>query len=254
MEAHRCSKSQELVVISLGRVFMDPGFFATRELHNQALQFKYEEPNMTNVAQIRIMSVEDHPLLREGIAAIIKAQPDMSLVAEAAKGKEAIEKFRLQRPDVALMDLRLPDLNGIESVIAIRSEFPDARIIILTTAAGDVEVNRALKAGARAYLLKSMPPQQMLATIREVHSGKRCVAPEVAAGLAEHFGDESLSDREAQVLRYAADGNRNQDIAEKLFIAVETVKVHMKHILEKLGANDRTQAVAIAVRRGIIQL
>ena len=209
---------------------------------------------MTNAARIRILSVEDHPLLREGIAAILNTQPDMLLEASAQNGKEAIEKFRELRPDVTLMDLRLPDLSGIETMIAIRNEFPSARIIILTTSAGDVEIQRALKAGAQAYLLKSMPPKDMLATIRQVHGGKKCVPPEIAAGLAEHISDESLSDRETQVLRFAAEGNRNQDIAQKLFIAVETVKVHMKHIMGKLDANDRTQAVAIAVRRGIIHL
>jgi DNA-binding NarL/FixJ family response regulator len=209
---------------------------------------------MTNAARIRILSVEDHPLLREGIAAILNAQPDLLLEASAQSGKEAVEKFRELKPDVTLMDLRLPDLNGIEAMIAIRSEFPGARIIILTTSAGDVEIQRALKGGAQGYLLKSMPPKEILATIRQVHAGKKCVSPEIAAGLAEHITDESLSDREAQVLSYAAEGNRNQDIAQKLFIAVETVKVHMKHIMDKLGANDRTQAVAIAVRRGIIDL
>lgn len=209
---------------------------------------------MTNAARMRILSVEDHPLLREGIAAILNTQPDMLLEASAQNGKEAIEKFRELRPDVTLMDLRLPDLSGIETMIAIRNEFPSARIIILTTSAGDVEIQRALKAGAQAYLLKSMPPKDMLATIRQVHGGKKCVPPEIAAGLAEHISDESLSDRETQVLRFAAEGNRNQDIAQKLFIAVETVKVHMKHIMGKLDANDRTQAVAIAVRRGIIHL
>lgn len=209
---------------------------------------------MTNAARIRILSVEDHPLLREGIAAILNMQPDMLLEASASSGKEAIEKFRELKPDVTLMDLRLPDLNGIEAMIAIRNEFPGARIIILTTSTGDVEIQRALKGGAQAYLLKSMPPKEILATIRQVHSGKKCVSPEIAAGLAEHLTDEALSDREAEVLRYAAEGNRNQDIARKLFIAVETVKVHMKHIMDKLDANDRTQAVAIAVRRGIIHL
>lgn len=209
---------------------------------------------MTNAARIRILSVEDHPLLREGIAAILNTQPDMLLEASAQNGKEAIEKFRELRPDVTLMDLRLPDLNGIETMIAIRNEFPCARIIILTTSAGDVEIQRALKAGAQAYLLKSMPPKDMLATIRQVHGGKKCVPPEIAAGLAEHISDEGLSDRETEVLRFAAEGNRNQDIARKLFIAVETVKVHMKHIMDKLDAHDRTQAVAIAVRRGIIHL
>jgi len=209
---------------------------------------------MTNASRIRILSVEDHPLLREGIAAILNLQPDMVLEASASNGKEAIEKFRALKPDVTLMDLRLPDLSGIETMIAIRNEFPGARVIILTTSAGDVEIHRALKAGAQAYLLKSMPPKDMLATIRQVHAGKKCVPPEIAAGLAEHLGDESLSERETEVLRFAAEGNRNQDIAERLFIAVETVKVHMKHIMEKLGANDRTQAVAIAVRRGIINL
>lgn len=209
---------------------------------------------MTNAARIRILSVEDHPLLREGIAAILNAQPDMLLEASAQNGKEAIEKFRELRSDVTLMDLRLPDLSGIETMIAIRNEFPSARIIILTTSAGDVEIQRALKAGAQAYLLKSMPAKEILATIRQVHTGKKCVSPEVAAGLAEHLTDEALSDRETEVLRFAAEGNRNQDIARKLFIAVETVKVHMKHIMGKLDANDRTQAVAIAVRRGIIHL
>jgi DNA-binding NarL/FixJ family response regulator len=209
---------------------------------------------MTNAARIRILSVEDHPLLREGIAAILNTQPDMLLEASAHNGKEAIGRFRESRPDVTLMDLRLPDLNGIETMIAIRNEFPGARIIILTTSAGDVEIQRALKAGAQAYLLKSIPPKDMLATIRQVHGGKKCVPPEIAAGLAEHISDEGLSDRETEVLRFAAEGNRNQDIAQKLFIAVETVKVHMKHIMDKLDAHDRTQAVVIAVRRGIIHL
>jgi len=198
--------------------------------------------------------VEDHPLLREGIAAIINSQPDMLVVAAPANGSEALEAFRALRPDVTLMDLRLPDLNGIEVMIAIRAEFPNARIIVLTTFERDVEIQRALKAGAHGYLLKSMPPQQMVETIRRVHAGQKCISPEIAAGLAEHMSDEALSGREVDVLRHVATGNRNRDIAETLYIAEETVKVHLKHIMHKLGANDRTQAVAIAVRRGIIHL
>jgi DNA-binding NarL/FixJ family response regulator len=209
---------------------------------------------MTDTSRIRILSVDDHPLLREGIGAIINSQSDMSLVASASSGKEAAEVFRNVRPDVTLMDLRLPDLSGIDVTIAIRSEFPDARIIILTTFERDVEIQRALKAGAHGYLLKSMPPKVMLETIRQVHAGKKSVPPEIAAGLAEHLGDESLSNREVDVLRHVAQGNRNRNIAERLFISEETVKVHIKHIMGKLGANDRTQAVAIGARRGIIQL
>jgi len=209
---------------------------------------------MASVSHIRILSVEDHPLLREGIAAMINTQPDMLLVGAPANGTEAIEAFRALRPDVTLMDLRLPDLNGIEVMIAIRAEFPNARIIVLTTYEGDVDIQRALKAGAHGYMLKSVPPQEMVDTIRRVHAGQKCISPEIAAGLAEHMSDEDLSGREVDVLRNVATGNRNRDIAEKLFIAEETVKVHLKHILRKLGASDRTQAVAIGVRRGIIQL
>ena len=209
---------------------------------------------MASVGRIRILSVEDHPLLREGIAAMIDTQPDMLLVGTPANGTEGIEAFRTLRPDVTLMDLRLPDLNGIEVMIAIRAEFPNARIIVLTTYEGDVDIQRALKAGAHGYMLKSVPPQEMVDTIRRVHAGQKCISPEIAAGLAEHMGDEDLSGREVDVLRNVATGNRNRDIAEKLFIAEETVKVHLKHILRKLGASDRTQAVAIGVRRGIIQL
>jgi DNA-binding NarL/FixJ family response regulator len=209
---------------------------------------------MTNDRQIRVLSVDDHPLLREGIAALVNNQPDMVLVAEAPTGAEAIPLFRQHLPDVTLMDLRLPDMSGIDTLIAIRSDFPEARIIMLTTFEGDVEIHRALEAGARGYLLKNMPPSEILDVIRQVHSGKRRVPPAIASQLAEHMGEEALTEREVEVLRAVADGNRNRDIAEKLFISEETVKVHIKHIMEKLNAVDRTQAVAIALRRGIIQL
>jgi DNA-binding NarL/FixJ family response regulator len=209
---------------------------------------------MSDQTSIRVLSVDDHPLLRQGIAAIINSQPDMLLVAEASRGSEAIQKFREHQPDVTLMDLRLPDMSGIDTMIAIRTEFGDARIVMLTTFEGDVEVQRALEAGARGYILKSTPPKDLVEVIRQVHAGKKRVPAELAAQLAEHLSDEALTEREVDVLRHVAGGNRNRDIAELLFISEETVKVHVKHIMEKLGANDRTQAVAIAVRRGIIQL
>jgi len=209
---------------------------------------------MTSDVRIQVLSVDDHPLFREGIGAIIRCQSDMALAGSVSNGKEGIEAFRALRPDVTLMDLRLPDLSGIDVITAIRSEFAGARIIVLTTFDRDVEIMRALGAGARGYLLKSMPPKQMLETIRQVHAGKKWVLPEIAAELAEHLGDEVLSQREVEVLRYVAAGNRNRDIAERLFIAEETVKVHIKHIMSKLKANDRTESVAIAARRGIIYL
>ena len=209
---------------------------------------------MSEQSRIRVLGVDDHPLMREGIAAIVNSRPDMEMVAEAATGSEAVEMYRLHRPDVVLMDLRLPDMSGIDALARIRAEFADARVIILTTFEGDVEIQRALKAGARGYLIKSSPPNELLETIRLVHRGKKSIPPQIAAHLAEHMSDEALTEREVEVLRHVAEGNRNRDIAGKLFISEETVKVHLKHIMEKLGASDRTQAVAIAVRRGIIQL
>jgi len=205
-------------------------------------------------ARIRVLSVDDHPLLRQGIGALVSAQPDMVMVGQAATGEEGLREFREHRPDVTLLDLRLPDVSGVEVLRAIRAEAPEARVVILTTFEGDVEIQRALEAGARGYLLKTMPPGELVEAIRQVHAGKKRIPPAVAAQLAEHVSDEALTPREVEVLRHIAQGNRNKDIAERLFISEETVKVHVKHVMDKLGANDRTEAVAIGIRRGIIQL
>jgi DNA-binding NarL/FixJ family response regulator len=203
---------------------------------------------------IKVLSVDDHALLREGIAALVNAESDMKLVAEACNGQDAIEKFRLHRPDVTLMDLQMPALNGIEAIIGIRSEFPNARIIVLTTYAGDVQVVRALKAGARGYLLKGNVRRELLDTIRAVHAGQKRIPPEVAAELAEHAAQDALTPREMDVLRLIATGNANKAIAGELSIAEDTVKSHVTNILAKLGANDRTHAVTIGLKRGIIEL
>lgn len=205
-------------------------------------------------SRIRVFAVDDHPLLRQGLAAIIDRERDMRLVAHASEGREAIREYRKHAPDVTLMDLRLPDMSGIDALIAIRMEVPDARIIMLTTFEGDVEVHRALKAGARGYMLKSMPPQELIEAIRDVHAGRKKIPPALAAQLAEYVSEDDLTPREIEVLRLVAEGKRNRDIAEQLFIAEDTVKVHLKHLMEKLGAADRTQAVTIALRRGIIQI
>jgi DNA-binding NarL/FixJ family response regulator len=209
---------------------------------------------MAEAAKIRVFTVDDHPLLHQGLAVVIREEPDMTLVGQASSGRDAIKFYRDWMPDVTVMDLRLPDLSGIDAMVAIRSEFPEARVIILSTFAGDVEIQRALQAGAYAYMLKSMPTTELMDVIRQVHSGKRKIPTEIAARLAEHYSQEALTQREVEVLQQVAGGNRNRDIADKLHISEDTVKFHIKHIMEKLGATDRTQAVAIGVRRGIIHL
>jgi DNA-binding NarL/FixJ family response regulator len=203
---------------------------------------------------IRVLCVDDHPLLRDGIAALVNAEPDMKLVAEASNGKEAVEKFRLHHPDVTLMDIQMPDVSGIEAIAQIQSEYPGAHIIVLTTYTGDVQVVRALRAGARAYILKGHVHRELLETIRMVHAGKKRIPPEIAAELAEHAADDELTTREIEVLRLIAAGNANKQIADQLAIGEATVKSHVTNILSKLGANDRAHAVTIGLKRGIIQL
>jgi DNA-binding NarL/FixJ family response regulator len=208
----------------------------------------------TGPSLIRILAVDDHPMLREGIASLVASQSDMELVAEASTGREALEQFRKHRPDLTLMDLQMPDMDGVEAMVAICGEFPDARIIVLTTYKGDVKVLRALKAGARAFLLKGLLRKELLETIRAVHAGQRRIPPEVAAELADHTIDDALTTREIDVLRLIAGGNSNKLIADQLSITEETVKGYVKNILSKLGASDRTHAVTIALKRGIIDL
>jgi DNA-binding NarL/FixJ family response regulator len=203
---------------------------------------------------IRILTVDDHPLLRKGIAALVNAEPDMKLVAEASNGQEATESFRVHRPDVTLMDIQMPSVNGIEAISRIQGEFPDARIIVLTTYTGDAQVLRALKAGARGYVLKGHVHRELLETIRAVHAGQKRIPPEIATELAEHAADDELTSREIGVLRLIAAGNSNKLIADQLSIGEATVKSHVTNILSKLGANDRAHAVTIGLKRGIIDL
>jgi len=203
---------------------------------------------------IRILTVDDHPLLRKGIAALVNTEPDLKLVAEASNGKEAIDAFRTHRPDVTLMDLQMPDMDGLEAINVIRSEFPDARVIVLTTYSGDMQVLRALKAGARGYILKGHVHKELLHAIRAVHAGQKRIPPEIAAELADHATDDALTEREIDVLRLIGAGNSNKQIADQLSIGEATVKSHVTNILSKLGANDRAHSVTIGLKRGIIEL
>ena len=205
-------------------------------------------------ARIRILAVDDHALVREGIAVLVETQPDMTLVGEASTGREAIQQFRTHRPDVTLMDLQMPEMNGVDAIVAIRGEFPDAKMIVLTTYQGDVQILRALKAGAQGYLLKNTFHKELIETIRAVQAGKKALSPEASYEIAEHATDDALTPAEINVLRLIAAGNANKQIADQLSITEETVKSRVKNILSKLGANDRTHAAMIGIKRGIIEL
>jgi len=205
-------------------------------------------------AQIRILAVDDHALVREGIAVLVETQPDMTLVGEASTGREAIQQFRTYRPDITLMDLQMPEMNGVDAIVAIRGEFPDAKMIVLTTYQGDVQILRALKAGAQGYLLKNTFHKELIETIRAVQAGKKALSPEASYEIAEHATDDALTPAEINVLRLIAAGNANKQIADQLSITEETVKSRVKNILSKLGANDRTHAAMIGIKRGIIEL
>ena len=209
---------------------------------------------MNAASAIRILTVDDHPMLREGIAAVLASEQDMILVAEASNGREAVEQFRTHHPDVTLMDVQMPEVNGIDAIVKIREEFPNARIIVLTTYTGDAQAARAFKAGASGYMLKNMVRKELIDTIRTVHAGKKRIPAEIAVEIAQHHSDDALTEREIEVLREVAAGNSNKMVGQRLNISEETVKAHMKSILSKLGANDRTHAVTIAVRRGIIEI
>jgi two-component system, NarL family, response regulator len=209
---------------------------------------------MSAAGAIRILTVDDHPMLREGIAAVLASEEDMFLVAEASNGREAVDQFRTHHPDVTLMDVQMPEVNGIDAIVKIRQEFPDARIIVLTTYTGDAQAARAFKAGACGYLLKSMVRKELVDTIRLVHAGKKKIPAEIAVEMAQHHSDDALTEREIEVLREVAAGNANKMVAQRLNISEETVKAHMRSILSKLSANDRTHAVTIAVKRGIIEI